>query len=169
MGAGRDRQPLSGWTWLSLAGVLLLAELVTPGFAFLWLAMSAGLTGLMLLVWPTLPWQAQVLTLAALTVASVAAWFRLRRCASDEDGGPARTITLNRRTASLVGQTAHVVEPTGAAGIRGRVGVGDTGWLAEGSAIPKGAAVRVVGAAGSVLRIDPIAPADADEGSPPAV
>lgn len=158
---------MTGWSWLALGGVLLLLELVTPGFAFLWLAVSAALTGLVLAAWPALAWQLQILLFAALSVASVAAWFRLRRHAPPR-GGPA----LNRRAEGYVGLAAVLVEATGT-GRRGRVRVGDTTWLADGPPLPAGAAVQIVGASGPVLEVAPRTDAAAtvpprDGGSPPA-
>jgi hypothetical protein len=147
---------VSAWSWLALAGLLLLLEAFTPGFAFLWLALSAALTGLVLWVWPSLAWQAQVVAFAGLAVASVAAWQVWRRRHPATGGDP----TLNRRTAGLVGAEAVLVAPTGVG--HGRVRVGDTTWLAEGPSLAAGARVRIVGARGSVLLVAPTdAPASA--------
>ena len=46
-----DRPPamtLTFWHWLALGALLLLLEVVTPGFVFIWLAVAAGLTGVVL-------------------------------------------------------------------------------------------------------------------------
>lgn len=150
---------MTAWSWLALAGVLLLIEAFTPGVAFLWLALSAGLTGILLWLQPALVWQMQVLAFAACSVISVAAWHGWRkRSAAEGDGS-----TLNRRAASYVGREALLVEPTGR-GRHGRVRVGDTTWLAEGPSLPAGARVRIVGAQGAVLLVTAVEPM---EGSPP--
>ena len=143
----RGCRRVTGWSWLALGGLFLLLELVTPGFAFLWLALSAAATGLLLLMWPALGWQVQVLVFAGLAVASVAAWFLARRHAA----APAEA-KLNRRAAGYIGATAVLVEAT-RIGRRGRVRLGDTTWLADGPPLPAGAAVRIVGASGPVLEV----------------
>ena len=67
------------WHWLVLGGVLLLLEAFTMGFACLWLAVGAGLTGLLLWLVPALPWQAQVLAFALCAVGALGGWRWWRR------------------------------------------------------------------------------------------
>lgn len=150
---------MTAWSWLALAGVLLLIEAFTPGVAFMWLALSAALTGILLWLQPALAWQMQVLAFAACSVISVAAWHGWRMRSSPKDEG-----TLNRRATSYLGHEALLVEPTGG-GRRGRVRVGDTTWLAEGPSLAAGARVRIVGAQGAVLLVAAVEPS---ERSPPA-
>ena len=51
----RGAMTLDSWHWLGLGGLLLLLEVLTPGFVFIWLALAAGLTGILLWLcrcWP---------------------------------------------------------------------------------------------------------------------
>ena len=64
---------LTFWHWLVLGGLLLLLEVFTPGFVFMWLALAAAVTGSLLWLAPELAWQLQVLIFAAAAVASVGA------------------------------------------------------------------------------------------------
>ena len=147
------------WSWLVLGGALLVLEAFTPGFAFLWLALSAGLTGVLLWLVPMLSWQTQVLVFAGCAVASVGVWlwWRRRQPTAGDHG-------LNQRTAGYVGSEA--VLTVGIAGGHGRVRIADASWLAEGPDLPAGTRVRIVGARGAVLLVAPV-PVDApDEGSP---
>jgi membrane protein implicated in regulation of membrane protease activity len=146
------------WSWLVLGGALLLLEAFTPGFAFLWLALSAGLTGFLLWLMPALSWQAQVLVFAGCAVASVGAWLWWRRRWPDHAGDNA----LNQRTAGYVGSEA--VLTVGISGGHGRVRIADTSWLASGPDLPAGARVRIVGARGAVLLVAPVPVESADEG-----
>ena len=56
----------TSWHWLGLGALLLLLEVLTPGFVFIWLAVAAGLIGILLWLcrcwpgrsscWPLPPW-----------------------------------------------------------------------------------------------------------------
>ena len=61
---------------------------------------------------------------------------------------------LNDRIARLVGEVVTVVEPVSDHG--GRVRVGDGEWPARGPDAPIGARVRITGATGATLRVEPL-------------
>lgn len=133
------------WHWLVLGSALLLIEVFTPGFVFIWLAVAAGATGLLLWLVPQLAWQAQVLIFAGLAVASVGAWFawQKRRPRTEAANG------LNNRALAMVGSEAVLIAPIGPG--HGRVRLADSTWLATGPELPAGTRVRVVGARGTLL------------------
>ena len=137
------------WHWLALGGALLAAEAFVPGFVFLWLGLSAGLTGLLFWLLPWLTWQWQVLIFAALAVASVSSWLWWRRRVA-----PVPADALNRRAMQYVGSEAILVGAI--AGGHGRVRLADTTWLADGPPLPAGTRVRVVGARGTLLIVEPV-------------
>ncbi|MEK0085177.1 NfeD family protein [Benzoatithermus flavus] len=137
------------WHWLVLGGVLLLLEAFTMGFACLWLAVGAGLTGLLLWLVPALPWQAQVLAFALCAVGALGGWRWWRRRSPVLPADPA----LNRRGASHVGGETVLVAGIGPG--HGRVRVADGTWLADGPPLPAGTRVRIVGADGPVLHVVP--------------
>jgi inner membrane protein len=60
---------------------------------------------------------------------------------------------LNRRGSQLVGRLVVVEEAI--VGGRGRVRVGDTVWAAEGPDCARGARVRIAGAQGAILMVEP--------------
>jgi membrane protein implicated in regulation of membrane protease activity len=144
---------VSFWHWWILAGLCLLVEALTPGFIFLWLGISAGMTGLVALLLPGLVWQWELLVFTAFSLASVPIWLRLRRRGSTEGSG------LNRRAEACIGQLG-ILDGSLAQGRHGRVRLGDTTWSAIGPDLPAGARVRVVGADGNVLQVEPTAAAD---------
>ena len=90
---------VSFWHWWILAGICLVIEALTPGFIFLWLGISAGLTGFVALLVPGLAWQWELLAFTAFALASVPIWLRLRR-----RGTPEVATGLNRRAEACVGQ-----------------------------------------------------------------
>ncbi|MGD9509542.1 MAG: NfeD family protein [Geminicoccaceae bacterium] len=137
------------WHWLALAGGLLLLEMLTPGVVFLWLALAAGLTGILLWLVPSLGWQAQLLAFAALAVASVALSFRWRRRLPAAGGDP----RLNNRALACIGTEAVLEAGIGPG--HGRVRIADGTWPAAGPDLPAGTRVRVVGVRGAALLVVP--------------
>jgi membrane protein implicated in regulation of membrane protease activity len=137
------------WIWLIAAIVLAIAEIVAPGFFLIWLAAAAGATGAVaFLLDLSVPMQALVFA-----IASLLAVYAGRRYM---EANPARSPDpmLNDRTARLVGEIVIVVEPIGDGS--GRVKVGDGVWNATGPACPSGAKVRVTGAKGATLVVEPV-------------
>lgn len=68
---------MNGWWWLIAAFVLATVELLVPGWAFLGLAASVGLMGVLLL---TGVWTAGFpVTLVAVALLSALAWLVFRR------------------------------------------------------------------------------------------
>jgi membrane protein implicated in regulation of membrane protease activity len=140
------------WSWgaLWLAGslVLAIAEIIAPGFFMIFLASGAALTGIAVLIIPGLPLILQVLLFALFTAAAVGLgrrWY---------SRGPATADPLlNDRAARLIGTTVEVCEPIVAG--KGRVKVGDGAWTAEGPDAVRGATVRITGANGNVLLVEP--------------
>lgn len=66
------------WHWWILAGVLLILELTSPVFFFLWLGFSAAAVGFLLLVFPGTPVEVQLVLFGALSVVAVFAWRKYR-------------------------------------------------------------------------------------------
>ncbi len=135
------------WHWWVLAVVLLALEVAAPGTFFLWLAIAAGVVGLIVLILPDMAWQIQVLLFAIGAVGAVVAWRAFARRHPEESEDP----TLNRRGEQYVGQVFHLSEAITDG--RGRMKVGDSVWRVAGPDLPAGAKVRVTGAEGTVLRV----------------
>ena len=149
MGSARH-VTLTFWHWLVLSGLLLLLEILTPGFVFIWLAIAAGLTGVMLWLVPQLTWQLQLLVFAAAALASVGAWFAWWKRNPPAGSGSG----LNNRALAMVGTEAILVQAIGPG--HGRVRLADSTWLASGPDLPAGTRVRIVGARGAVLLVAPV-------------
>ncbi len=62
------------WHWWILAGMLLILELTSPVFIFLWLGFSAAAVGFLLLIFPNIPVEAQLPLFAILSAVTVLAW-----------------------------------------------------------------------------------------------
>ena len=149
-GAIESLRATPGLAWLILSAVLALAELLAPGIFLVFVAAGAAMTGVVTLIIPEFALAFQVAVFVLATSAAVAIgrrWYVKNPVASSDP-------LLNDRVARLIGQIVTVVEPIEAG--KGRVRVGDGEWLAHGPDAPVGAHVRIVGATGLSLTVEPV-------------
>lgn len=137
------------WIWLIAAAVLGIAELLMPGVFLIWLAAAAAITGFAALLFG-MPLAFQFALFALLAMAAVYAGRRWYANNPVESSDP----LLNDRAARLVGETVVVVAAIEDG--HGRVKVGDGVWSARGPDAEVGARVRVVGAEGTCLKVEPL-------------
>ena len=141
-------QGMTWWQWIIFALVLGAIETFMPGAVAIWFAASAAVIGLVLVVWPTMPWQWQWVLWAVLGIVAMV-WYRnYKKANPDVETEP----TLNRRGAQYVGQVFTLVEPIEQG--YGKVRVGDGVWKVSGRDAPVGTAVRVTGVDGAVLEVE---------------
>lgn len=136
------------WYWWVAAVVLVGVEVVAPGTLFLWMAVGAGVVGLLLLVAPSTAVEWQLLLFAAVAVASGfgwRAWQKQHPTVSDQP-------SLNRRGEQLVGRVLTLERAISNG--TGMVKVDDSRWKVEGSDLPAGSRVRVTGVHGTVLKVE---------------
>lgn len=138
-----------GALWFAAALALVIAEMVAPGFFLIFLGAGAASVGVIALILPGLPVVVQALMFAAVTGALVALGWRWYRQSDRSSADP----LLNDRAARLVGKRVVVCEAI--VDGDGRVTVGDGAWSATGPDAAVGTTVRIVGADGSVLRVEP--------------
>lgn len=137
------------WFWLSVGVALGVIEMLAPGFFLMWLGVAAIIVGLLSWVLPiSLP--LQVALFAVLSVLTVYAGKRFLKDNPIQSEDPA----LNDRGARLTGEIVTVIEAV--VDGRGRVKVGDGEWNARGADAPVGSKVRVIGAEGAVLKVEPL-------------
>lgn len=138
------------WHWWVFGLGMLILEAFMPGAIFLWTGISAGIVGLLLLLFPGMGWEWQFLLFGVLAVSSVVAWKKYRPHAPASD-----RPTLNRRGEQYVGRSFTLEEPI-ENGI-GKLVVDDTTWRISGSDLPAGRRVQVTGVDGTTLRVEAIA------------
>jgi membrane protein implicated in regulation of membrane protease activity len=130
--------PLLGhWLWFVVAGVLLLLELMSPGVFFIWLAAAAAVTGLADYMFG-MPWQAELLLFALLSVVAVFAGRRIYKGPSMQ---PVDNPFLNRRQLGYVGRTLTLKDPI--IDGRGKLTIEDTVWEIEGPDLSAGTRIKV--------------------------
>jgi membrane protein implicated in regulation of membrane protease activity len=135
------------WHWWILAALLAAVEAVAPGIFFIWFSAAAAIVGLAALILPGMGWEIQVFLFAILAAVAVFVGRRFvhRRMESPD---PA----LNRRGERYVGRQFNL--ETAIVNGRGSIKVDDSVWRAEGPELPAGRRVKVVGADGTVLRVE---------------
>jgi inner membrane protein len=143
-------QGLQWWHWWILAAVLAAVETLLPGVLAIWFGAAALVVGALLLIMP-IPWQLQLVMFAVFGVVALLLWRRFRHPEAPESS----QAPLNQRGQHYIGQAFTLIEPI--RGGTGKIQVGDSVWLAQGSDAPQGARVRVVGVNGAVLRVEPVA------------
>ena len=141
---------LSPWWWVALAFALGAVEMATGTYLLLWVSLAAFQMAALMWLAPGLSGEVQVVTFAALAVATtfIGRWALLRF----GDGGQEHA-TLNQRSNHLVGRTATVLEAEPG---RGSVEVDGMRWRAswpEGETGVPGTRVQVTAAAGMELRV----------------
>lgn len=139
------------YAWAGLSLLLIAAETLIPGAFLMWLGFAAGVMFLVVLALPGMPLLAQAVLFTALSFVFVfiyRKWFRDRDRQSDQP-------SLNRRTAQLVGR--QVVLEQGIVQGHGRVQIADAYWDVSGPELPTGASVRIIGAEGMTLKVEPVA------------
>ena len=139
------------WHWWIAAVVLVIVEVFAPGAIFIWLGAAAAVTGLVLLVLPETPWQAQFLIWSLLSAVTVAGWrFYLKRYPTETD-----QPTLNRRGEQYVGRQFTLNDPV--VNGQGKIRVDDSTWKIETETdLPAGAKGSVTAVEGTVLKVEPV-------------
>ena len=135
-----------GWLW-AIGGVLLLiAEVIAPGFFLVFIGAAAIATGLFTVLFD-LGLAAQ---LGLFAIYSAVFVMLFKRWYGEPDGPAAGTI--NEPAARLVGRSVTVVEAVDEHG--GRVRVGDSEWSARGGPASPGDKVRVTSVDGNCLIVE---------------
>ena len=137
-----------GWLWMIGGVVLLIAEIIAPGFFLIFIGAAALATGAFALLFD-LGTASQLALFALYAVLAVMVGRRFYSPASIEgsDG------LLNDRAARLVGRTVTVIEDVDEHS--GRVRLGDGEWSARGGPGSPGERVRITGVDGNCLLVEP--------------
>lgn len=136
------------WHWWILAGVLLILELTSPMFFFLWLGFAAIAVGLLLLVFPGISLEAQLVLFGILSIIAVIAWRKYREVHPPESDQP----LLNQRGQQYTGRIFTLDHPI-VNGV-GKIEVDDSTWRVKGPDLSAGTRVRVVGVDGVVFVVE---------------
>ena len=136
-----------GWLW-AIGGVLLLvAEIVAPGFFLMFIGAAAIATGAFTLLFG-LGIESQLALFALYSLLAVLAGRRVYSGRNATSSDP----MLNDRSRRLIGKSVLVVSAVDEH--NGRVKVGDSEWSARGGPAQPGERVRIVGIEGNCLKVE---------------
>lgn len=137
-----------GWLW-AIGGILLLiAEIIAPGFFLVFIGAAAIATGLFTLLFD-LGLAPQLGLFAVYSILAVMAgrrWYA-------QPAGPDAEGAINDPGRRLLGRSVEVVTAVDEHG--GRVRVGDSEWTARGGPAAPGERVRVTAVEGNCLIVEP--------------
>ena len=137
------------WLWLIGGVVLLIAELIAPGFFLVFIGGAAVATGFASLLLPlSLPLQLALFAVLAFVAVRVGG----RRAYSMRYDYSADPL-LNDRVKRMLGKVVVATQPIDSNG--GRVRVGDSEWSARGGPAQPGERVRIVDVDGNCLKVEP--------------
>ena len=142
---GLDIDP--GWLWLIGGVLLLIMEVIAPGFFLVFIGAAAIATGLFTVLFD-LGTPAQLALFVLYTGVAVMLG---RRAYSDRTTDSADPL-LNDRAGRLVGKVVTVVADVD--DHSGRVRVGDSEWSARGGPAAAGTRVRITGVDGNCLTVE---------------
>lgn len=136
------------WHWWVFAIVLIILEIFSAGAFFIWMAVAAAITGLVLLVMPEMTWQIQFIVFAVASIISIIAGrsFFNRKEINSEDP------TIGELESSMIGKV-FIVEKAIVNG-SGRLKVGESTWKAKGPDCDVGSSVKVVAVNGAELVVE---------------
>jgi hypothetical protein len=138
------------WHWWILAGLILILELTAPAFFFLWLGIAAAAVGLILLVFPSIPMETQLVLFGITSIVAVLIWRKFRESRPRATDQP----NLNRRGHQYIGREFSLENPI-VNGV-GKVVVDDSTWKVKGPDMPAGTHIKVIDVEGVVFRVEAI-------------
>lgn len=142
---GMDLDP--GWLWLIGGVLLLIMEVIAPGFFLVFIGAAAIATGLFTVLFDLgSASQFALFALYAIIAVMLGRRFYANRTADSADP------LLNDRAGRLVGRVVTVVEAVDDQS--GRVRVGDSDWSARGGPADVGTRVRITGVDGNCLKVE---------------
>ena len=138
------------WYWWVFALILLVLEMLTPGYFFMWMAISGFITGAMVLLSPAISTNLQFLIYSVLSVVTIIAWKFYGKKHLIESDHP----LLNKRGSQYIGRIFSLYEPI--INGQGKVKVDDSIWKVHGKDCPINSRVKVTAVRGTVFDVEKI-------------
>lgn len=138
------------WYWWVIAVFLLGVEMLSAGFFFLWMSVSAFITGLLLLLFPTMIVEIQLFIFSTLSIGSVVAWKRYMTYHPVKSDQP----HLNQRNAQYIGRVFTLI--TAIEGGDGKIKINRSYWKVEGEDCPVGTRVKIISVDGNFFKVESV-------------
>jgi membrane protein implicated in regulation of membrane protease activity len=140
-------EQITYWQWWMLGVILVIIEVFSPGAFFIWMGAAAGVVGLVLMIFPGMPWEFQMLIFAGFSVISIVLWRQYQKKHPTETDQP----RLNRRGEQYIDRVFTLNTPI--VDGQGKIQVDDSTWKVAGEDCPEGTKVVVTGVEGVVLQV----------------
>lgn len=138
------------WHWWVLALILLIIEILVPGFFFMWMAGAGFITGCLLFLMPSISMDIQLGVFSVLSVLAIIAWrYYVKRHPIESD----RPL-LNKRGAQYIGRVFSLYEPI--VNGQGKIKVDDSIWKAHGEDCDIDTKVKVTAIHGTVFDVEKV-------------
>ena len=138
------------WYWWVIALILLVVEIMAPGFFFLWMAISGFVTGALAFLIPAIGMNVQILVFSVLSVVTILAWKLYGKkypIASDHP-------LLNQRGIQYMGRVFSLYEPIKNG--QGKIKVDDSIWKVQGEDCDITTRVKVIAVRGTVFEVEKV-------------
>lgn len=136
------------WHWFSIGGVLIIIEILSPTFFFLWPGMACILVGALRYFYPAMDFNTQLIIAAVATLICSFIWRIYYKKFPQHSDDPA----LNKRAAQMIGRTCILIDPIENG--RGRASIADSAWIVRGPDSPVGSVMKVSGVEGTALVVE---------------
>jgi inner membrane protein len=136
------------WYWWVLAVVCLVVEMLIPAFFFLWMSVSALVTGIIVWLIPNISTEIQVLIFSILAIVAIVAWRIYGKQYTIKTDQP----LLNKRGSQYVGRVFNLHEAIENG--EGKIKVDDTIWKVHGEDCDINTKVKVIASRGTVFDVD---------------
>jgi len=136
------------WHWWVLGIILITLEMFVTTSFFIWIGASAGLVGLLMVIFPKMSWEHQWLVFAVTSILSIVIW----RIYAYKNPPTSEQPKLNRRGEQYVGRHFTLSEPI-TDGL-GKIKVDDTMWKIAGDDCPAGSKIKVTSVDGTMLKVE---------------
>ena len=137
-----------GWLWMIGGILLLITEVIAPGFFLVFVGAAALATGAFTLLFG-MPLALQLILFTVYAVVAVMIGRKVYANRTTNSSDP----LLNDRRARMIGKSVTVIEAVDEHS--GRVRVGDSEWSARGGPGRPGERVRITGVDGNCLLVEP--------------
>ncbi|MEI6709217.1 MAG: NfeD family protein [Methylococcales bacterium] len=135
------------WYWWILAVIFLVIELLAPAFFFLWMSVSALVTGIIVWLIPSTSTDIQILIFSILSIISIVVWRVYGKKITIATDQP----LLNKRGSQYVGRTFNLHEAIENG--EGKIKVDDTIWKVHGEDCDINTKVKVIASRGTVFDV----------------
>ena len=135
------------WYWWVLAVIFLVVEMLIPAFFFLWMAVSALVTGIIVWLIPAISTDIQIMIFSVLSIAAIVAWRIYGKKINIATDQP----LLNRRGSQYVGRVFNLYEPIENG--EGKIKVDDTIWKVHGEDCDINSKVKVIASRNTVFDV----------------